>query len=508
MRYNCLIGMEAIQGQASTATAEQIAEPVYIENNLLRIFGVLFCHDPKRARHRSGTIAIKKGVKEKNIAVRLDPEYGQPGPFAHKVAMAIIRKQSLYGRPARKQVSFSRRELMRLAGRATWGGRHSDELALALKQIRYTHVLAHFKTDDRFVEHDFGIFSEVLLERRTSHRDPIVACTIVLADPIIQSLNNRHFTCLNYSVMQQLGTIGQALYMRLFFHFATQFDGRNRNRVAFKKRYDDIAAEWLGGVTVLQHKSKILKEQLGPHLDQLVRIGFLSSCEIAPAVGREGFVLTFRPGAAFFTDYHRFYNKRVQATVQVKFPDEHNAVGEPHQVAYLFIEKRTGQKRSQVAYVSSGDVANARELLAHIPMKQMPDFLDYALAEAAKTRFAPQTLGGVRQYLNAYLKASPRRVAAKAATAAKEAQEQENRALVAYNCFRREEAEKLFSTLPAEERTEIEALARTHSAPDGRHDGPLAQMLFMLRRAQITAQRHPDQVSSFDDWRSANPAAL
>ncbi len=126
--------------------APERTEAVYFENTLLRVFGVLFCHDPKQARTRTGKIEIDRGVKERNITVRLHPEYAQPGPFAHKVAVAIIRKQSSYGRPIRKEISFSQRELMRLAGRSTWGGRDSEELALALKQIRYAHVMAHFKT--------------------------------------------------------------------------------------------------------------------------------------------------------------------------------------------------------------------------------------------------------------------------------------------------------------------------------------------------------------------------
>jgi hypothetical protein len=71
------------------------------------VFGVLFCHDPKRPRSRIGKIEINRGVAEKGIAVRFDPEYAQPGPFAHKVAMAVIRKQSGFGRPAQKSVSFS-----------------------------------------------------------------------------------------------------------------------------------------------------------------------------------------------------------------------------------------------------------------------------------------------------------------------------------------------------------------------------------------------------------------
>src|ERR1700734_2155086 len=132
---------------------QQSAEPVYLESTLLRVFGVLFCHDPKRARSRTGKIEINRGVGEKGITVRFDPEYAQPGPFAHKVAMAVIRKQSNFGRPAQKAISFSQRELMRMTGRKNWGGKDSDELALALKQLRYSHVLAHFKKDDRLVEH-------------------------------------------------------------------------------------------------------------------------------------------------------------------------------------------------------------------------------------------------------------------------------------------------------------------------------------------------------------------
>ena len=496
--------MEATQKINIAGSPIPAAEPVYLENTLLRVFGVLFCHDPKRARQRTGTLAINRGVKEKSIAVRLDSEYAQPGPFAHKVAMAILRKQSSFGRPAQQQISFSQRELIRLTGRSSWGGRQSEELALALKQIRYTHVLAHFKIGVRFAEHDFSIFNEVLLERRMSHRDPIVACTIVLADPIIRSLNDRHFTCLNHALMQQLGTISQAIYMRLFFHFATHFDGHHRDRLIFRKRYDDICAEWLGGLTVLQHKSKIVGEQLGHHLDQLVQIGFLASYTIAPAERRDGFVLSFRPGPAFFADYQRFYANRAQGEIQFKFHEESQTIGEPHRVAYLFTERRTGQKGDRVPYVSSKDVATAKELLAHVALPDMPDFLDYALTEAAKTRFDLQTLGGVKQYLNGYLEARQRRAAATAAMAARDAEDQATAARVAYADFRRGEAEALFGTLPAEEQAAIEALARARSTTPGRFDGPLAQTLFKLKRAQMTAERHPDRITSFDDWTAAH----
>jgi hypothetical protein len=484
----------------------QQAEPVYLESTLLRVFGVLFCHDPKRARNRTGKIEINRGVAEKGIEVRFDPEYAQPGPFAHKVAIAVIRKQSNFGRPARKAISFSQRELIRMTGRKNWGGRQSEELALALKQIRYSHVLAHFKMNDRFVEHDFSIFNEVLIERRASHTDPIVACTIVIADPIIQSLNDKHFTCLNHALMQELGTIGAALYMRLFYHFATSYDGHHLERTVFKKRYDDICTEWLGGITVLQHRSKILGEQLGTHLDQLVGTGFLRSYALTPAEGREGFVLTFRPGGRFKEDYQTFYTRRSVGEVRFTFHDEDRSMGEPHRVAYLFMEKLTGRKPDATAYVSSKDVQTAKELLARVNLAQMPNFLDYALAEAGKTRFDLQTLGGVRQYLNGYLQARSRHAAARTVAGTRQSEQRQTRLRLDYDEYRRSEAQRLFDSLPPNEQAEIEAVARTKLSATRPVSDFMAPTLIRVEKLRLTVERNPGRVADFDQWIASHTA--
>src|ERR1700716_2876587 len=68
--------MEATK--SSDQVRQQPVEPVYLESTLLRVFGVLFCHDPKRARSRAGKIEINRGVVEKGITVRFDQEYAQP----------------------------------------------------------------------------------------------------------------------------------------------------------------------------------------------------------------------------------------------------------------------------------------------------------------------------------------------------------------------------------------------------------------------------------------------
>ena len=493
--------MKVAQRTKTESTESKSSEKLYMENTLLRVFGALFCHDPKRARARAGKIELNRGDKEKRLTIRLDPEYGQPGPFAHKVALAVIKKQSDYGRPVRKSISFSERELMRLAGRASWGGRDSEELAIALRQIRYTHLIAHFKINERYVERDFSIFNEVMIERRESHHDPIVACSIVLADPIVQALEDDHFTCLNHGLMKQLSTIGQASYMRLFFHFANLYDGRNRTQLVFAKRYDDVCTEWLGGLVVVQHKSKI-EERLGSHLAQLVQVGFLSSYSIdrARTLPQSGnFVLTFRPGAVFFEDYDRFYRRRQQGGLQSDFRTDQREIGTPLQVAYLFAEKRTGQAVASIAYVNSKDVETAKQLLREVSFEEMPRFLDYALSAARMTNFDVQSLGGIKQYLGSY-KAS--QVAAIDKRDREQQEQTRKKAEVerlAYDAHRRKQATYVFENLPRHNQKLIREQAHRMALT---FKGPLRAMMESRYIISISTQLHSDQLDTFEEWKA------
>src|ERR1700681_843806 len=129
---------------------------------------------------------------------------------------------------------------------------------------------------------------------------------------------------------------------------------------------------------------------------------FLTSFAIDQAKTREGFIVTFRPGAAFFQDYDRFYRRRSQGQLQWEANDDRQQIGEPLKVAYLFVEKRTGHPGASVAFVPTKDVETAKQLLTTISFEEVPAFLDYALAEARRTNFDVQTLGGIKQYLAGY----------------------------------------------------------------------------------------------------------
>jgi hypothetical protein len=417
---------------------------------------------------------------------------------AHKLFVALIKKHSDYGKPVRSAIHFTRREIGRLIGRKDWGGRDSEQLSRALHEIHYTFVKTHFKqSGDKFIEHSFTIFPEILIERREFASDPIEACTITLAAPIVQSLQDEHFTCLNHGLMQELGTIGQALYMRCFFHFANLYNGVNGTRLAFQKRYEDVCGEWLGGLKVLAYKSDILRDQLGPHLRQLVATEFLSSFDITNAKRQNGLVITFKPGLAFFRDYDRFYRRRAQGELQWEFRADEREIGEPLKPAYLFAEKRTGRPVASVAYVNSRDVETAKDFLGEISFKEAPGFLHFALSEAAKTKFDVKALGGLRQYLAGF----KAREATRAATAQREAaQHRQEDERLAYDAYRRKELAAIFENLTASEQREIEILARDGAARfGGSPDGPM----FGATKFKILSQRFGERIKSSERWKAA-----
>ena len=322
-------------------------QKLYLENTLLRVSGALFSHDAKRARTRTAPIELNSNVADKRITIRVDPEYGQPGPLAHKVFVALMSKHSGYGRPVQREISFRQRELARLIGRE-WSGDASQQFVRALQEIHHTFVKASFQSQRSklWQEHSFNIFPEITISRRTEKSPVIEACVVALAEPVLASLRDSHFTCLNYALMGQLSTIGQALYMRLFFHFANLYEEMGKSRLSVTKRYDDICVEWLGGLTVLRYRSSIERDQLGPHLNQLRTVGFLASYALDETSDGEGFKISFRPGPTFIADYERYYLRRAQGELQWEFHEERRDIQEPLQAVRLFIEKRTGNPLS------------------------------------------------------------------------------------------------------------------------------------------------------------------
>src|SRR5436190_22239814 len=98
-------------GAERSAEHARRGDKLYMENNLLRVAGALFCHDQKRAATRTQEIRLTPDIAEKRITIRPDPKLGQPGPLSHIVFVALIKKHYDYSRPVSNEISFTRREI-------------------------------------------------------------------------------------------------------------------------------------------------------------------------------------------------------------------------------------------------------------------------------------------------------------------------------------------------------------------------------------------------------------
>lgn len=481
-----------------TTTHATSADKLYLENTLLRVAGALFCHDAKRARTHTAPIELDNGVAGKRITIRVDPEYGQPGPLAHKLFVALMRKHSSYGRPVPHKIAFRQRELARLIGRE-WSGGAGQQFVHALQEIHHTFVRASFQSEGSglWTEHSFNIFPEITISRRSEDSPIIEACVVALAEPILASLRDSHFTCLNYALMHELGTIGQALYMRLFFHFANLYGEMGKGRLSVTKRYDDICSEWLGGLTVLRYRSAIERDQLGPHLRQLCASGFLADYAIEAMAAGGGFKITLRPGPAFFADYDRYYRRRGQGELQWEFHAERRDIQEPLQAVRLFMERQAGAPLSPFASVSDKEVETARQIIGGIGFDNFLAFLDFAFAEARKTRFDVRFLAGLKPYVDGYLHHRKQAAAASAAEDAQRARKREEAERDAYERHRRQEAKRLFDELPTLEQAALQSEA---TASIG--SGPLSNRFVEIRLLGLVAKRHADRLTSFEAWRA------
>jgi hypothetical protein len=376
-------------------------ERLFNEANLLRLEGRLFCFDPKEAGRRAGTaqtfeetVKLEETVKQP-IIIKPDPEFGYPSPLAYKIMQAISKKLTEEGFPVPNSVSFSQRELARLIGRASFGGADSKELYRAIMQLHTTRVQCSFydKKTDQWETASFYVLYEALFSGKKAS---ITTCMVGVHPRIVESLNNKHFACINWNRLMQLEPIGMALYKRLFYHFSNLHHPRRPcNDLRFEKDYEDICNEWLGGLKPERYRSKILQTQLGRHIEGLKATKLIRKFELVKKASGDGLKLVFWPGHGFFEDYEDFYVTQTQPQLRFKQTAALREIQQPlllvaHFHKLLGHEHQTFEER---------ETAFASQLLeAHSP-EAVRDLIDYAVRQAAHTGFKMQVFGAIKGFV-------------------------------------------------------------------------------------------------------------
>ncbi len=189
----------------ATATAPEKIERLFLENNLLRVMGYLFCHDPRAAASHVEPITDIDALIKKPVTITPHPSLGQPGPADFKVFLAVLKKLSDYGRPVPDTVYFSQLEIVQLTDRV-WSGRTGKQFLHSLHRLAATRVnMAFFdQQKETTIATSFSIPTEFTTEHK---RGNIRSCSISIPKLIQRSLDDRFFSCLNYNRIRGVPTI-------------------------------------------------------------------------------------------------------------------------------------------------------------------------------------------------------------------------------------------------------------------------------------------------------------
>lgn len=515
----------APEGTSPAVVETPSDDRLFHEINLLKIEGRYFNFAPaqrgKRAKAPGEAVQplpdlkeIKRRLKEGDkslqsvFIVTPHPDRGQPGELAYKVLQVILKRISNTRFTHLDSVQFSFRELAQLCGRSNFGGKDVKELARAVDQLLTTVVTVAFydKPSKKWGVHQFTVVNSVAYRGDDKLRPSDPEGAVMLHPLFIKSLQDGHFLCLNFARFGSLTeAITQALYKRLYFHFSNINREHTRETFpVFRKAYEDICAEWLSGLTPLKHRSRILQEQLGRHLEQLKALKLIASYDVVKRKDGAGFNLECFPGTAFFDDYERFYRTELAAAPNAPLRLMPPQTPEAELASYFYQKKYGAHSADAGASPSQGDLELARTLLQRHTVVEGRKFIDFGLNEANTTNFDVRTFRGIAQYHGAFLAQLEARARTKSedATRRKDAQleQREEQLRLRYEDFKRDTLDQIRAALPPASLTALEAemIAKLRQQPVRFKGGE--ERLIRIAMNDHLADEHG--LPSFEDWKA------
>lgn len=430
------------------------------------------------------------------LSITPHQDYGAPSFFAYKVFQAILKKLSDYGKPAPESVSFGHREIMRLIGRAYYGGKDSKELMKVLHQLRNTEINCWMY--DRATEEasnlSFSLATTFLYTFKK--RGQVSRFSVYLHPFIIKSINNLYTFCLNFARMEKLEPISMALFKHIYFHFSNIYSAKHSKDFSFRKDYADICRTWLGGLKPVRYKAKV-RERLGRYCDALKKSGLIKSYAIEKNADGDGFNLIFRPGAGFFEDYERYYTRRLQRELPFAYAVDANTIQRPQEMVLYFYRKLYETDEVDELGFTERETALAVSLLEKHNTKEVEAFIDYGLQEAKKTNFDIKTFGGIKKYYLPYTRELSGRERKNKLEDGTRHKQEEARALTAYNTYYQEALEKIRTSASDAELGELES--RVRAELEAEHPGSKILSAWVRHRInRLLAEKHT--VFSFSEW--------
>ena len=480
-------------------------DPLVEELNVVRIEGRYFCFDKHEAKKNSGLYEYRDG--DRGIVIETNPRYGQPSIIAYKVLQAVFRKITLEGKPYPETVAFSYHELARMIGRDIIGGNDSKQLFMAIRQLQDTKIELYVydqKSGKRqqFSSRRFELIITTGFIGEGQITSPRLKAAVLTVHPLIMdSMRRGHFAIFNWARLSLLEPIAAAMYKRLYLHLSNLYENKyNKESLKFEKLYEDICAEWLGGLKPEKYKSRIM-QQLGHYLTALQETGLIRSVTIDKTADAKGFKMVFKPGKAFFFDYDHFYRKDGKnRLLQFQEAADRSHLKAPYTAVRLFYKHilKSDERTLDEMVFSEKDISLAKQLIEQFGEDSFHDLIKFTVEEAPKTNFQMQNIGAVKHYLPAWQADRELRAKRLASQQQEDAQRRREKLVQEYEQIKRQAGIDYFEKCSHEEREEIQRLAGEKIASEFPADHMMRNMVFNATERAIIQERCA--LPDFDIW--------
>ena len=481
-------------------------DPFLEELSFIKLEGRYFCFDRREiTKRRSGIFEYRDG--NRGIVVEPHPRFGHPGPLAYKIVQSVFRKITDEGSPFPATVSFSKRELGRWVGRDVFGGRDSKDIYNAIRQLEDTRIsVALYGASGEVLDnpHNFRFLIDSAFKGtgKDIHSINLQAMKLVVNPLIIESMRQNHFVVFNWERLANLAPLSAVLYKRLYLVFSTLYENaHDRNSLRFEKDYEDMCGEWLGGLVVEKYKSTIAK-QLATHFNLLIEKGLLRSAVIEKRADGERYKIAFRPGKEFFVDYENFYKRPKARLLQFQLTADRFDIQKPLELVEYFYKQVHGVDTLETKIFSPKDTDFIAELVEKFGDDGVQDFIDYAVAEAPKTKYDMKTVHALKTYLPAWQADKEKRAGAQARKQAERQKQAEARTLSEYESFAKMETHHYLDSLSPEARSQLTSRASTFAElehPNQPKDSPVYRISLRIIERKLIEEANP--LPTFEEWK-------
>ncbi len=478
-------------------------DELLVEWNLLRILGMYFCLDNKKAATLKGpqsffdTLNDPDQVKKKPVQIIPNIDYGYPSLGALKVFFAILRKFAESSYPIPREIYLSQREFHRLIGSRHSGGFQSKKLARYLLQLRFTVIESrrYYKEKKQWFFRPYTLLSDMYLSGR---KNTLTTCYIELDKEVHANINAFYGLRFFYNRLDNLSPTEKILYINLFNSLSLVAKKRNREKDFFyNKEYKKLIECWLPNFKILTQQSVIKRDQLGCHFDGLVKCALLSDWKIRKNKNNTDFVFIFYPGEAFFKDRIQIHKSK---SCQTRLPVDENQDNKKKiyqdqrdLLIYFFSKLYPGEGHILADVFSEKDQKSAEIVLSQLTLAEAKRFVDYALDEQApKTNYTPKVFKGIEQYLIGYMRIKDQKKVAQLA-------EEEKQQKIQYDYFYTRTIHGLRNEMPFQLLKEFEKTSRIEIKKEEIQGFMTDRFIIIYTNKKIASYYN---IPNFEKWKS------